>query len=77
MVNVWRDDYVFSDPNCEGSDVQWRPTNPQKPCHLNINNTIEMIDSKLNGERFEFWDNLKMELFNKKFNDIVKLPIDQ
>ncbi|XP_065202744.1 esterase E4-like [Planococcus citri] len=49
------------DPNFEELPVHWRPTKPDSHCYLNINNKIEMIDSRLHEEKLEFWDKIKKE----------------
>ncbi|XP_065202746.1 esterase E4-like [Planococcus citri] len=49
------------DPNFEELHVHWRPTKPDSPCYLNIDNKIEMIDSRLHEEKLVFWDKIKKE----------------
>lgn len=50
---------LSSDPNFEGMNVNWKPTRPERPSHLIINETLEVADRVLNGERMEFWHKLK------------------
>lgn len=52
------------DPNYPDLPVQWRPSTPQEPCYLNINDTLEVIDGQLNNERMQFWNKLKKRLMN-------------
>ncbi|XP_065202737.1 esterase E4-like [Planococcus citri] len=52
------------DPNFEELQVHWRPTKPDSPCYLNINNQIQMIDSRLHDEKLVFWDKIKKEFGN-------------
>ncbi|XP_065202760.1 esterase E4-like isoform X2 [Planococcus citri] len=47
------------DPNHEDFPVRWKPSTPDDPCYLSINNPSEMVDGKLNNDRLQFWDNIK------------------
>ncbi|XP_065202770.1 esterase E4-like [Planococcus citri] len=59
-----------SNPNdYEGMKVNWKPTKPECPSHLIINDTLEARDEVLNGERLEFWHKLKTK-FTKSSNDV-------
>ncbi|XP_065202777.1 esterase E4-like [Planococcus citri] len=55
-------------PNYEGMEVNWKPTNPEHPSHLIIDETLDARDEVLNGERLEFWLRLKKK-FRKDCND--------
>ncbi|XP_065202773.1 esterase E4-like [Planococcus citri] len=48
-------------PNCETLKVNWKPTNPDNPSYLTIDETPEVKDELLNGERMEFWHNIKRQ----------------
>lgn len=48
-----------SDPNYESLSTRWKPTTPDKPCYLDINDKLSMIEGRLNEERMEFWQYLK------------------
>ncbi|XP_065202740.1 esterase E4-like [Planococcus citri] len=52
-------------PNNEDLNVHWKPTKPDSPCYLNINNNLTMVDSRLHNEKLEFWDKIKKQ-FEKK-----------
>ncbi|XP_065202738.1 esterase E4-like [Planococcus citri] len=49
------------DPNFENLPVQWRPTKPDSPCYLSINNNLEVVDNRFHNEKFEFWDRIKKQ----------------
>ncbi|XP_065202784.1 esterase FE4-like [Planococcus citri] len=49
-------------PNCEDLGTNWNPSTIEKPCYMKIDRKMELIDGKLNGERMEFWENLKKKL---------------
>lgn len=59
--------YMCRNPNNENFATRWKPSTPQNPCHLSINDRIEMIDTKLNGERMMFWEELKQEFKKDTF----------
>ncbi|XP_065208406.1 esterase FE4-like [Planococcus citri] len=49
-------------PNTEELKAYWAPSTVDKPCYMQINSESRLIEGKLNGERTEFWENLKHEL---------------
>ncbi|XP_065202733.1 esterase E4-like [Planococcus citri] len=51
-------------PNYESLPVEWKPSTPDKPCYLDINETITLVNGKLNNERSEFWDGIKKQFKN-------------
>ncbi|XP_065215837.1 esterase E4-like [Planococcus citri] len=48
-----------SNPNYDGLEVEWKPTTPDSPSYLIINEKLQIKDELLNGERMEFWHRLK------------------
>ncbi|XP_065222437.1 esterase E4-like [Planococcus citri] len=52
------------DPNYEGITTQWKPTTVENPSYFSINNHLSMVEGKLNGNRTEFWEELRRELEN-------------
>ncbi|XP_065211405.1 esterase E4-like [Planococcus citri] len=48
-----------SNPNYKEMEVEWKPTNPDHPSHLIIDEKLEVKDGLLNGDRMEFWHKLK------------------
>ncbi|XP_065219358.1 juvenile hormone esterase-like [Planococcus citri] len=46
-------------PNYTGVEVQWEPSTIENPRYLSINEPLKLVNGKLNGERMEFWENLK------------------
>ncbi|XP_065211401.1 esterase FE4-like [Planococcus citri] len=51
-----------SNPNYKRLGVKWKPTTIECPSHLIIDQTLEVKDELLNGERMQFWQNLKNKL---------------
>ncbi|XP_065202739.1 esterase E4-like [Planococcus citri] len=49
------------DPNFENLEVHWRPTKPDSPCYLSINNKLEMINGRVHEEKLVFWDKIKKQ----------------
>ena len=39
--------------------IEWKPTTPDHPSHLIIDETLQVKDELLNGKRMEFWHKLK------------------
>ncbi|KAL6951796.1 Carboxylesterase 5A [Sarracenia purpurea var. burkii] len=50
------------DPNNEDLKIHWAPSTVDKPCYMKIDKEMQLINGKLNGERHEFWENLKHQL---------------
>lgn len=59
--------YIFplSNPNFEDLRVHWKPTKPDAPCYLSINEDLQMVDDQLHSEKYKFWDNIKKQFQNK------------
>lgn len=50
--------------------VEWKQHNPENPCYLSINDTLEMVEGRLNNERAIFWEEIKKEFKKEdKFDD--------
>ncbi|XP_065218915.1 esterase E4-like [Planococcus citri] len=52
-------------PNYKGAEVQWEPSTIEKPCYMCFDDTIKLVDGKLNGERMEFSEKLKKQFGGK------------
>ncbi|XP_065211404.1 esterase E4-like [Planococcus citri] len=48
-----------SNPNYKEMAVEWKPTTIQHPSHLVIDESLQVKDELLNGERMQFWHRLK------------------
>ncbi|XP_065202765.1 esterase E4-like [Planococcus citri] len=59
MTNLITTFAKTGNPNYEGIPVQWKPSTADDPCHLIINDTLELKNELLNGKRMEFWHNIK------------------
>lgn len=55
-----------SNPNFEDLPVHWKPTRPDTPCYLSINDDLQVVDSRFHNEKLEFWDNIKKQFQNKR-----------
>ncbi|XP_065202792.1 esterase FE4-like [Planococcus citri] len=54
-------------PNDNTMKVEWKTHKRENPCYLSINETLQMIEGRLNNERAIFWDEIKRE-FKKPDN---------
>ncbi|XP_065211408.1 esterase FE4-like isoform X2 [Planococcus citri] len=48
-----------SNPNYKEMGVEWKPTTIEHPSHLVIDESLQVKDELLNGERMQFWHSLK------------------
>ncbi|XP_065211385.1 esterase FE4-like isoform X2 [Planococcus citri] len=48
-----------SNPNYKEMTVEWKPTTIKHPSHLVIDESLQVKDELLNGERMQFWHRLK------------------
>ncbi|XP_065202729.1 esterase FE4-like [Planococcus citri] len=49
------------DPNNSELEVRWKPSTLENPCYLSVNNPMQIVEGKVNGERLKFWDNIKKQ----------------
>ncbi|XP_065202780.1 esterase E4-like isoform X2 [Planococcus citri] len=67
MTNLISSFAKTGNPNYETLPVNWKPSTKDHPCYLNINETLEVKDELLNGERMEFWHDLKKQFKRDHF----------
>lgn len=58
-----------SDPNDESIGVEWKPTTPENPYHLNFGNKLEGLEGMINHEQQLFWKQLKQKYYPKRDAD--------
>ncbi|XP_065211383.1 esterase FE4-like [Planococcus citri] len=69
MTSLFTSFAKTSNPNYDGLEVDWKPTTADHPSHLIINESLQVEDKLLNGERMEFWHKLKNK-FAKHTNNL-------
>lgn len=51
--------FPYRNPNDNYTNVTWKPSTPENPCHLVVGKTLEIRENVLNEERFDFWKEVK------------------
>lgn len=58
FTKMWASFAKTGNPNYTGIETQWEPATEDKYCYLDINDKLQLINGRAQGDRMEFWQQL-------------------